>query len=107
MYVYIVRIPDSEGGPDHLHAYATKEQARRIFGDSPDIGEHWLHGSGGRTLVEPCPELPPPELLGELVEFSPQQQVSVVIDVGGIEVSGATRDKAIEFVVAVLAAARS
>jgi len=107
MNIYIVRIPDSEGGPDHLHAYAKKEQARRIFGDSPDIGEHWLHGSGGRTLVEPCPELAT-ELLGELVEFTPQPQVSVVIDVAAILSQCKSRSVvASEFIAAVLVAARS
>ena len=106
MNIYIVRIPDSEGGPDHLHAYATKSAAVRTYGPSANLGSHWLHDYQP-PQVEPCPELAT-ELLGELVEFTPQPQVSVVIDVAAILSQCKSRSVvASEFIAAVLVAARS
>ena len=100
MYVFVVRTPDGSR-PDIFSVY-TRCPANLSTGQK--VYERQLIGY--EPQVEPCPEITA-EPLDELLELSPQPQVSVVIDVGGIEVSGATRDKAIEFVVAVLAAARS
>ena len=108
MNVYIVHTTYANG-PDSYQVHATNPEDLANLPDNAvyrRIYERELIGYDP-PQVEPCPELPPPELLGEVVEFTPQPQVSVVIDVAAILSRCATRDGAAEFIGAVLAAARS
>ena len=107
MNVYIVHTTYANG-PDSYQVHATNPEdlanlpanavSRRIY-------KRALIGYKP-PQVEPCPELAT-ELLGEVVEFTPQPQVSVVIDVAAILKRLESRHDTAEFIGAVLAAARS
>ena len=108
MNVFIVRTTYATG-PDFYQVHATNPEDPTHLPDSAvhrQIYERELFGYEP-PQVEPCPELPSPEMLGELVEFSPQPQVSVVIDVAAILKRLESRHDTTAFIGAVLAAARS
>ena len=101
MKVYIVHSPATGEAPVAVTVYAARPAA--IF-DDQQMFERPLIGYEA-PAVEPCPELPTPAL-GELVEFVPQPQVSVVIDVAAILSQCKTREATADLISDVVAAAR-